>query len=112
MPSPLKHLLHVIKYTTLDELHENHPGLTIDVVPGSVRHGLVLIKLHIWYLFSSYLEFPCYVVVVLLILLWIKIRLRLGGCLYAIIGGVVKSFPVDGFSAKFLHTFFMYRLNC
>ena len=39
-------------------------------------------------------------------------RLWLGGCLYAIIGGVVKSFPVDGFSAKFLHTFFMSWLNC
>ena len=38
-------------------------------------------------------------------------RLRLGGCLYAIIGGVIKSFPDDGFSAKFLHTFFMSWLN-
>ena len=37
-------------YTTLDELHENDPGLTIDVVPGSVRHGLVSIKLRIWHL--------------------------------------------------------------
>ena len=41
LPSPLKHLLHDIKYTTLDELHENDPSLTIDVVPDSVRHGLV-----------------------------------------------------------------------
>ena len=32
-------------------------------------------------------------------------RLMLGGCLYTIIGGVVKSFPVDGFSAMVLHTF-------
>ena len=38
--------------------------------------------------------------------------LRLGGCLYAIIGGVLKSFTVDGFSAKFFHTFFMSLLNC
>ena len=105
MPSPLKHLLHDIKYTTLYELHENDPGLTIDVVPGSVRHGLVSIKLHIWHLFSSHLEFPCIVVVVLLTLLWIKMCLRLGGCLYAIIGVILKSFTVDGFSAKFLHTF-------
>ena len=112
MPSPLKHLLHDIKYTTLDELHENDPGLSIDVVPGSVRHGLVSIKSHIWHLLSSHLEFPCNVVVVLLTLLWIKIRLRLRGCLYAIIGGVLKSFPVDGFSAKFFHTFFMSWLNC
>ena len=37
--------------------------------------------------------------------------LRLGGCLYVIIGGVLKSFPVDGFSAKFFHTFFMSWLN-
>ena len=36
LPSPLNHLVHVIKYTTLDELHENDPGLAIDVVPGSV----------------------------------------------------------------------------
>ena len=99
LPSPLKHLLHDIRYTTFDELHENDPGLTIDVVPGSVRHGLVLTRLHILNLFSSHLEFPCNVVVVLLTLLWIKIRLRLGECLYAIIGGVLKSFPVDGFSA-------------
>ena len=112
MPSTLKHLLHVIKYTTLDELHENDPGLTIDVVPGSVRHGLVLIQFHIRHLFSSYLEFPCNVVVVLLTLLWIKMHPRLGGCLYAIIGGVLKSFPVDGFSAKVLHKFFMSWLNC
>ena len=87
--------MHDIKYTTFDELHENDPGLTIYVVPGSVRHGLVSIKLHIWHLLSSHLEFPCNVMVVLLTLLWIKMRLRLRGCLYAIIGGVLKSFP-DG----------------
>ena len=108
----MKHLLHDIKYTTLDELHENDSGLSIDVVPGSVRHGLVSIKLHIWHLFSSHLEFPCNVVVVLLTLLWTKMRLWLGGCLYAIIGGVLESFPVDEFSAMFLHTFFMSWLNC
>ena len=107
MPSPLKHLLHDIKYTTLDELHENDPGLTIDVVPGGVRHGLVSIKLHAWHLLSSHLEHTCNVVVVLLTLLWIKMRLRLRGCLYAIIGGVLTSFPVDGFSAKYLHAFFV-----
>ena len=39
-------------------------------------------------------------------------RLRLRGCLYAIIGGALKRFPVDGFSAKILHTFFMSWLNC
>ena len=111
MPSPLKHLLHVIKHTTLDELHENQPGLTIDVVPGSVRHGLVLIKEHIWHLFSSHLKCPCNVVVVLLTLLWIKMRLRLGGCLNAIIGRALKKIPVDGFSAKFLHTSFISWLN-
>ena len=32
-------------------------------------------------------------------------RLGLGGCLYAIIVRAMKSFPVDGFSAKFLQTF-------
>ena len=112
MPSPLKHSLHDIKYTTLDELRENDPGLAIHEIPGSVRHGLVSIKLHIWHLLSLHLEFPCNVVVVLLTLLWIKIRLWLGGCLYAIIGGVLKSFHVDGFTAKLLHTFFMFWLNC
>ena len=39
-------------------------------------------------------------------------RLRLGVCLYAMLGGLFRSFPVDGFSAKFLHTFFMSWLNC
>ena len=34
-------------------------------------------------------------------------RLGLGVCLYAIIGGVLKSIPLDGFSAKFLYAFFM-----
>ena len=112
MPSQSKYLLHDIKYTTLDELHEDYPGLTIDVVPGSARHCLVSIKLHIRHLFSPHLEFPCNIVVVLLTLLWIKMRLWVGGCLYAIIRAVLKSFPVDGFSAKFLHTFFMSWLNC
>ena len=101
-----------MKYTTLDELHENDHGLAIDVVPGSVRHGLVSIKLYIWHIFSSHFEFPCNVVVVLLTLLWIKVRLWLGGCLYAIIGGVLRSFPVNGFSVKFLHTFCMSWFNC
>ena len=86
-------------------MHENDPGLTIDVVPGNVRDGLVSSKLHIWHLFAPHLEFSCNIVVVLLTLLRIKMRLGLGGCLYAIIGGVLKCFPVDGFSAKFLHTF-------
>ena len=99
MPSPLQHLLHASKYTALDELHENDPGLTIDVLLGSMKEGLVSIKLHIWHLFVSHLKFPCNVVVALLILLRIRMRLRLGGCLYVIIGGVLKSFPVDGFSA-------------
>ena len=49
--------------------------------------------------FSIHSKFSCNVVVVLLTLLWIKMRLRLGGCLYAVIGGVFKSFPVDAFSA-------------
>ena len=69
MPSLLQHLLHVIMYTTLDELHENNPGLTIDVLSGSVKEGLVSIKLHIWHLFVSHLKFPCNVVFVLLTLL-------------------------------------------
>ena len=40
--------------------------------------------------------------------------LRLGGCLYAIIGGVLKSFSVDGYSAKFMDRFFVLVkfLNC
>ena len=88
MPFPLIHLLHDIKYTTLDELHKNDPGLTIDVVPGSEGHGLVSMKLHILHLLSSHLEFSCNVVVVLLTLLWIKMRLGLKGCLYGIIGEV------------------------
>ena len=37
LPSPLQHLLHVIKYTTLDEFLENDSGLTIDIVPGSAK---------------------------------------------------------------------------
>ena len=44
IPPPLQHLFYVVKYTTLDELHENDPGLTIDVVPGCVRDGLVSIN--------------------------------------------------------------------
>ena len=105
MPSPLRHLLHDIKYTTLDELHENDPRLTIDIVPGNVRDGLVSIKLHICDLFASHFKFPCSFVVVLLTLLGIKMRLRLGRYLYAIIGGALKSLAVVGFSAKFQHTF-------
>ena len=31
LPFPFKIYLHVFKYTTLDELYENYPGLTIDV---------------------------------------------------------------------------------
>ena len=77
MPSPLHHLLHVMKYTTLGELHENDPGLTIDVVPGSARHGLVSIKLIIWHLFPSYLRFPCNFVMIMLTLMWIIMRLVL-----------------------------------
>ena len=88
------------------------PGISIDVAPGCERHGLVAIKLHILHLFSPHLVFPCNVVVALLTLLWIKLRIRFGGCLYAIIGVVLKCFPVDGFSAKFLHTFFMSWLRC
>ena len=99
------------KYTTLGELHENDPGLTIDVVPGSVRDGLVSMKLHILHLLSSHLEFPCNVVVVLLTVLWIKLHLGLGGCLNVVIGGVLSSYLVDGFSSKFLHAFLMSRLN-
>ena len=33
-------------------------------------------------------------------------HLRLGGCLYALIGLVLKRFPVDGFSATFSIHFF------
>ena len=69
------------------------------------------IKLHIWHLFVSRVKFHCNVVVVLMTLLWTKMCLGLGGCLYAIIGGVLKSFPVDGFSARFYHTFLMSWLN-
>ena len=39
-------------------------------------------------------------------------RLRLGSCLYAIIGEILKNVPVDGFSEKYVHTFFMSWLNC
>ena len=62
MPSLLEHSLHVMKYTTLDELNENDCGLTIDVVPSGVKEGLVSIKLHIGHLFVSHLKF--------LIMLW------------------------------------------
>ena len=55
------------------------------------------IKLHIWHLFVSHLKFRGNFVVVFLTLLWIRMRLMLGGCLYAIIGGVFLSFPVDVF---------------
>ena len=51
--------MHDIKYTTLDELHENDPGLTIGVLKGSVKEGLASIKLHILHLFTSHLKFPC-----------------------------------------------------
>ena len=44
-------IVHAIKYTTLDDLHENDPGLAIDVVPGSVRENLVSIKWHILHLY-------------------------------------------------------------
>ena len=54
LPSPLQHLLHVIKYTRLDELHENDHGLAIFVVPCSVIEGLVSIKLYLWHLFASH----------------------------------------------------------
>ena len=59
MPSALQHLLHVSKYTTLDEVRENDPGLTIDVVTGSAKEGVVSIKLLIWQLFVSHLKLPC-----------------------------------------------------
>ena len=41
-------------------------------------------------------------------------RLRLRCCLYAIIGGVLKRFSVDGFSAKVFHIFYVLvkLLNC
>ena len=48
LPSPLQHLLHVTKYATLDELHDNDPGIAINVAPGSEKEGLVSIKLHIY----------------------------------------------------------------
>ena len=69
LPSPLQHLLHVIKCTTLDKLHKNNPGLAADVDPGSVNEGLVSIKLYIWHIFVSHLKFPGNVVVVLLTML-------------------------------------------
>ena len=65
------------------------------------------IKLYILHLFVSLLRFPCNVVVVLFTLLWIRMRLKLGGCLHAMIGRALKSFHVDGFSAKFFHTYLM-----
>ena len=46
------------------------------------------IKLYIWHLFVSHLEFPHNVVVVLLTLLWIKMCLGLGVCLCEIIGEI------------------------
>ena len=33
-PIQLSFPLHVIKYATIDELHENDPGLSIDLVPN------------------------------------------------------------------------------
>ena len=57
--------------------------------------------------------------VVLLTLLWIRIRLRLGGRLYAIIGGVLIRIPIDVLyvridvciSTKFVHKSLMSWLN-
>ena len=71
---PLRYIifLYVIKYTTLDELHENDPGLKIDVIPDSARDDLVSIKLHNWHPFALHIKFPSNVVVVLLTLMWIK----------------------------------------
>ena len=48
----LLHFLHAIKYATLDELHENDPGLAIHVVSGSVNEGLVPITFHIYNFFT------------------------------------------------------------
>ena len=49
--------MHVVKYTTIDELLDNDPDLATDVAPGSVKEGVVSIKLHIWHLFVSDLKF-------------------------------------------------------
>ena len=46
-----------MKYTTLDELHENNPGFTIGVVLGNVK-GLVSTKFLILPLFVSRFKFP------------------------------------------------------
>ena len=50
---------------------------------------MVSIKLHIWHLIVSHLLFPGNGVVVLLTLLWIRMRLSLGDCLHAMIGRVL-----------------------
>ena len=52
--------------------------------------------------------------VVLLTMLWIRICLRLGGCLYVTIGGVLKSFPVDGLSAisPYIFIVLVIFMNC
>ena len=76
--------MHVIKYTTSDELHENI-GLTIYAVTGIVKQGLVYSKLCIWYLFLSQLRCLDNVILPILSSLWIKMNLRSSGCLYAII---------------------------
>ena len=62
MPSPIQRFLHVTKYATLDELHENNSGFRVDVLPCSVKEVLVSIKLHIWQLLLSHVKF--------LIMLW------------------------------------------
>ena len=79
MTSLLQHLMNVIKYTALDELHENYPCLVIDVVPGSVKEGLIFTKMHKCHLFVSYLEFPGNVAVVLFTLPLIRMYISLGG---------------------------------
>ena len=59
LPSLFQHLLHVIKYTTFDELHENDACLTIDVLLGCVKESIVSMNLHIWHLFVSHVKFHC-----------------------------------------------------
>ena len=76
LSSPL-HFLHVIKYTTLDDLHGNDPGLKIDVVSGIVKEDLVSIKLHIWHVLYQISNFH-----LMLTLLWIRMRLSLGVIAY------------------------------
>ena len=66
---------------TLDELHENDPTLTVNVVHISANECLVSTKLHILHHFLTH-DFPDK----LLLLLLIKIRLRFRGCLYKLTG--------------------------